>query len=111
MKLEHIAIKTDNIKESIEWYQENLEAEMLYEDETWGLVSIHGTKVAFVLDSMHPPHICFEVTDEKRKELELVHELFKYHRDGSAYLYMKDNARNTVEFLVWPENKNVIMSH
>lgn len=103
MNLDHIAIKSENIKESIEWYKENLEAEVIYEDETWGLASICGTKVAFVLEEMHPPHMCFEVTNEKRKELELEHELFKYHRDGSAYLYVKDNVGNTVEFLVWPE--------
>tara|TARA_R110001592_G_scaffold54449_4_gene166644 strand:- start:1206 stop:1520 length:315 start_codon:yes stop_codon:yes gene_type:complete len=104
MNLDHIAIKSDNIRDSIEWYSKNLDAEIVYEDETWGMVTVQGAKIAFVLETMHPPHLCFEVSKDKKDQLELEYEPFKYHRDGSSYLYIKDTAGNTIEYLVWPEN-------
>lgn len=103
MSLDHIAVKSDNISDSIKWYQDNLDAEILYEDETWGMVTVYGTKIAFVLEDMHPPHLCFEVSKNKKAQLELEHEPFKYHRDGSSYLYIRDAAGNTIEYLVWPD--------
>ena len=52
MKMHHIAITVQNIKESIDWYTENLNAEVLFEDKTWGLVSVNGFKIAFVFKDM-----------------------------------------------------------
>jgi len=104
MRMDHIALKSNNIKETIAWYQDNLPVEILYQDETWALVAINGLKVAFVLEAMHPPHLCFEIDLEKKNELELQYEKFKYHRDGSLYLYVKDINDNTIEYLYWPNN-------
>ena len=106
MKMDHIALKSNDIKETVSWYQENLSADILYQDETWALVQVNCFKIAFVLETMHPPHICFEIDLEKKNELELEHEEFKHHRDGSAYLYVKDINSNVIEFLYWPDNKN-----
>ena len=105
MNFDHIAIKVNNIQESIDWYKENVKVEVLYQDETWCLLKAGGAKVAFVLEDMHPPHLCFEVDKETKQELELKHQLsFKSHRDGSEYIYVKDNCENFIEFLYWPNH-------
>lgn len=104
MKMHHIAITVQNIKESIDWYTENLNAEVLFEDKTWGLVSVNGFKIAFVFKDMHPPHLCFEIDEETKDELSLKYEKeFKAHRDGSEYIYVPDISGNTIEFLYWPD--------
>ena len=107
MKFDHIAIKVNNINETVDWYRENLEANILYQDETWALAKVSNIKVAFVLEDQHPPHLCFEIGKDKKEELKISHSEFKYHRDGSEYIYIKDNNDNTIEFLYWPEVKNV----
>ena len=87
-----------DIYKSVEWYQKNLDAECLYMDDTWGLVSISGTKIAFVVATQHPPHICFEV-DHDYVHKKLGHKKFKKHRDGTESCYITDCDGNFIEFL------------
>lgn len=107
MKFDHVAIKVNDIDESVDWYKENLKGRVLYQDKTWCLMSVNNIKVAFVLDHSHPPHLCFEIDSDQKEELTLKHETFGTHRDGSEYLYVKDNSDNVIEYLYWPKIKNV----
>lgn len=107
MKFDHLAINVYNIQESIDWYLGHLGGEILYQDETWGLISVGGMKLAFTLEEQHPPHLCFEIEDKDKESLTVKYGDFGWHRDGSEYLYVKDNSGNTVEFLMWPKIKNV----
>jgi len=101
-------MKVNNIEETVEWYKDNLKADVKYQDDTWALVSIEGFKVAFVLEEMHPPHLCFEINKEEKPELEVKYnKTFEKHRDGSEYLYVKDVSGNYIEFLYWPEIINM----
>jgi catechol 2,3-dioxygenase-like lactoylglutathione lyase family enzyme len=102
MIYDHVAIKSSNIKRSVDWYAENWGAHVLYHDESWGLVMIGETKVSFVLPERHPPHICFEVCDDFIAQ-KLCNKTFKPHRDGSSSCYVRDPDGNFIEFLRWPE--------
>jgi len=99
---DHIALSSKNIDETINWYIENLNASVLYQDETWGLVSVGGIKIAFVIKSQHPSHVCFEVDDSYIDQY-LSNKIFKEHRDESSSCYVKDIDGNHIEFLKWPK--------
>ena len=97
MKLDHVAINVKEISSSVEWYRENHKAEILYQDDTWAMLLIGGVKLALTVATEHPPHIAFEVDSvDKFPPGE-----FKYHRDGSAYLYTKDPEGNVIEYICW----------
>ena len=64
-KIDHIAIQTDSIKESINWYKMMFDCDVEFEDSTWALIKFENTKLALVIPDQHPPHIAI-----KRKNLE-----------------------------------------
>ena len=101
MKFDHVAIVSNNIKKSVQWYVEKWKAEIIYEDETWGLIALGGSKIAFVSPHQHPAHMCFEI-DEDFISTKLTNETFKPHRDGSSSCYIRDPDGNFLEFLYWP---------
>jgi hypothetical protein len=107
MKFDHVAINVVNIDDSIKWYLGELGGEILYQDETWGLISTSGVNIAFTLKSQHPPHICFEIDVHQKNRLELKGHKFKKHRDGSFSTYVKDINNNYVEYLFWPRSKKI----
>ena len=97
MKLDHIAIKVENIQRSIEWYTNKFKAEVLYCDDTWAMVKIGDTKLAFVLPSQHPPHFGLSVESVE----DIPSNIMKIHRDLSIYSYIKDPDGNVVEVLCY----------
>ena len=104
MTFDHVAIVSKNISRSIDWYVDKWDAKILYQDETWGLIKIGKSKIAFVSPHQHPAHICFEINEQfinkKLKEL-----TFKAHRDGSSSCYIRDPDGNFLEFLYWPDKE------
>ena len=98
MKFDHVALISKNIEKTVKWYVENLNAEILYQDETWGLVEIAGTRIAFTIPSQHPPHIAFAVDS-----LEKIPGAAKIHRDGSISSYVSDPDGNFIEYIYWPK--------
>jgi catechol 2,3-dioxygenase-like lactoylglutathione lyase family enzyme len=104
MNFDHVALISESIEKSIEWYVEKWGAEILYQDETWGLISIGKSKIAFVTPNQHPAHICFEINEEFIAN-KLSGETFKGHRDGSSSCYVRDPDGNFLEFLYWPKQK------
>ena len=101
MTLDHVAVKVEDIQQSVDWYRLNLEAEILYQDETWGLLQIGNSKIALVTTSQHPPHIAFKVTC--LEDFPCSPSDIKEHRDGSKYFYGLDPAGNTVEWIFYPD--------
>lgn len=104
MKFDHVALVSNDIGKSIEWYVKNWCAEILYQDDTWGLIKLANTKIAFVSPSQHPAHFCFEI-DESFILEKLQTKTFKAHRDGSSSCYVRDPDGNFLEFLHWPIKK------
>ena len=99
MKFDHIALKSNNIKRSIDWYKNMFkDVEILYFDSTWALLDICGTSISFIMPNQHPPHISFCV-DDNFIEHNLQNEIFEPHRDGTSSCYISDPDGNFVEFL------------
>lgn len=103
MQLDHIAINVENIEKASEWYQKSLDARILYKDETWAMLDVGGTKIALTISKQHPPHFAF--TLHSLDDFPPGEEI-RYHRDGSAYLYIEDPDGNTIEYVYWPEGEN-----
>lgn len=102
MKLDHIAINVENIQESISWYIKNFSATVDYQDATWAMLLIAGTKLALTKKSQHPPHIAFTI------DKDILLENFKTHRDKSKYIYKSDPDGNIIEILQYPGDKDGI---
>ena len=101
MKFDHVALTSKSISNSVKWYAEKFNASIIYQDDTWGLVDVSGTKIAFVMPGQHPPHICFSV-DEEYVKVNLKKSKFKKHRDGTESCYISDCDGNFIEFLKCP---------
>jgi catechol 2,3-dioxygenase-like lactoylglutathione lyase family enzyme len=104
MKYDHVALTVPEgkVRETVAWYVENMSAKVKHVDDTWGLVSCHGTDVAFVIPKQHPPHIAFILDNSEYEQFKNEGKVFKIHRDGSESFYDKDCQGNILEFLFWP---------
>ena len=98
MRVDHIALVVESPLEAVKWYSENFEAEIVYSDETWGVVQLENIKIAFVIKSQHPAHFAFEDPNLKTG---------KKHRDGSVSVYKKDPWGNIYEIVKYPDLKNI----
>ena len=106
MKFDHVAITTtvEKIKETVDWYVAKTDAAILYLDESWGLIETHDhARIAFVVKGQHPPHIAFNISEERHSKFLEQGRKFKKHRDGSESFYAADPSGNFVEFLKWPK--------
>ena len=92
-KIHHIAIEVKNIQDSIDWYRENTNCDISYQDETWALLNYDNISLALVLPNMHPPHIAFEKNNAED------YGTLVPHRDGTSSVYIKDPSDNAVEIL------------
>ena len=83
-----MAIPSNNIAESIQWYQIKLGATIIYQDNTWGMIECGGQKIAFVSPQQHPPHLAFRVSKEELEaESKQAGVGIDQHRDGSRGIY------------------------
>ena len=99
--LDHVALCVSDVSRSVEWYVSNAGAKVEYEDDTWAMVNVGGSKIAFVTEGHHPQHIAFRVSSTGD-----LGSNYKKHRDGSTYVYSKDPDGNTVEFICWEEEED-----
>tara|TARA_Y100001973_G_C5141260_1_gene303051 strand:- start:432 stop:779 length:348 start_codon:yes stop_codon:yes gene_type:complete len=101
MPIDHVAIVVSNIDESLKWYTNNLGFSVEYFDNEWAMLRSGNTKLALTLPGLHPPHIAIEVNSMNMFPKGEI----KYHRDGSAYLYVKDPDGNIVEYIYYPKDQ------
>lgn len=97
MDLDHVALNTEDIEGTANWYVEKFNAKIKYIDESWAFMELGNIKLALTIPSQHPPHIAFTV-----KNIEDVPGVPTTHRDGSVSSYIKDPAGNNVEYVYWP---------
>jgi catechol 2,3-dioxygenase-like lactoylglutathione lyase family enzyme len=100
MKFDHVAVNVSDIGRSVEWYRANLQAMVLYQDETWAFLEAGGAKIALTLKTQHPAHIAFDVGPNPPEEFRLK---AKRHRDGSVSRYIADPDGNAIEWIQYPE--------
>tara|TARA_A100001515_G_C4584460_1_gene214054 strand:+ start:2023 stop:2328 length:306 start_codon:yes stop_codon:yes gene_type:complete len=93
-KIDHIAVVVPNVKKSVQWYQQNTDCKVNYQDDTWAELQYSNVKLALVTPAEHPPHIAF--IDEN------VTNGIK-HRDGSESIYEHDYAGNIIERIKYPK--------
>ena len=99
IKADHIAVNCEDINASVDWYCENLDAKIIYSDDTWAMLSLPGINMALTKKSQHPPHLGFEIfNDSDFPDSQEVKE----HRDGSRYVYVKDPDGNVIEYVKYP---------
>ncbi|OOG24545.1 glyoxalase [Thioalkalivibrio denitrificans] len=91
--LHHVAIPVRNVARAVDWYCGRFRLELIYQDETWALLSFANTRLALVMPGQHPPHIGVVHPDARS------FGVLKTHRDGSASIYLEDSEGNAVEIL------------
>ena len=92
-QLDHVAIPTENIALTVDWYQQHFRCDVAYQDATWALLKFENTQLALVMPSQHPPHVGF-VSPEAETYGEL-----QPHRDGTRSVYVQDPGGNAIEIL------------
>jgi catechol 2,3-dioxygenase-like lactoylglutathione lyase family enzyme len=90
--MHHVAVAVANVKQTVDWYTNNFDCKVTYQDETWALVQFANVSLAFVLPAQHPPHIAMLGDPAEYGEP-------KTHRDGTRSVYVKDPAGNNIEIL------------
>jgi len=91
--IDHIAITVANIEDSLNWYRQQSQCQILYHDNTWALLEYHNIKLALVIDREHPPH--FAMISEKPEQ----YGPLTKHRDGSLSVYIEDPDGNHIEMI------------
>ena len=89
--IDHIAIESNDIAKSVDWYKNKFNCKIKYQDKSWAMLKFENVSVALVVPGQHPPH--FAVVDETIGELSKT----KVHRDGIKYLYETDPDENYIE--------------
>ena len=97
MRIDHIALQVNDIKESVEYYKD-YGASIIHQDDTWAFLQFDNIKLALVIEDEHPYHIAFEVDM-------LPHtENVKKHRDGSISYYIKEGYKSLTQKRIEKEN-------
>ncbi len=89
--VDHIALESKNIADSVRWYISNFKCNLEYQDETWALLGFNNIQIALVTPGQHPPH--FAIVDRNIVNMEGK----KTHRDGIHYIYENDPDMNVIE--------------
>ncbi len=92
-KIHHIAVQVDDVKQAVDWYRDQFDIEVSYQDETWAMLKFDNISLAIVIPGQHPPHFAIE-NEQAEKYGELTP-----HRDGTASIYIKDPFDNAVEII------------
>lgn len=103
-ELDHVALQTNDINESVAWYVANLGAVVLYADDSWAFMKIGQGKLALVKPEQHPAHVALRVN---RADLDAAamryNQPIATHRDGTAGIYIEDPEGHALELICYPE--------
>jgi hypothetical protein len=104
VRFDHVAHQVPDVAEAISWWRANVgDVEVLYQDDTWGLVEAGGLRMAFVMADEHPGHVAFRVPPERLEELAVRHgREAVVHRDGSRSFYVDGPGETGVEIISYP---------
>jgi len=108
MTFDHVAVPSNDIPQSVQWYMKHFGATVLYQDKSWAFLNVGGTKLALVSPSQHPPHVALRVSEQQLAEAsrELKVPIDK-HRDGTTGIYIHDPFGNAVELICYPVGETV----
>jgi extradiol dioxygenase family protein len=102
--IDHVAFVVDNIADAVGWYVSKTGSKILYQDESWAMLEIFGTKLALVLPGHHPAHFAIKCksTESFPCDMEEINE----HRDSSKYYYLCDPYGNAIEWICYSPDNN-----
>jgi len=106
-KFDHVAFVVKDVAEAVGFYNATFDGvEVLYLDESWAFISVDGMKIAFVIESQHPPHLAMRIDDKSQFEAEAMRHGKKVsvHRDLSESFYFNDPSGNMIEVMYYPKN-------
>jgi catechol 2,3-dioxygenase-like lactoylglutathione lyase family enzyme len=108
MQFDHVAIPSNDIAASVEWYRQKFAATVLYQDKTWAFLNVGGQKLALVTPSQHPPHVAIRVSDEALAQAAKAANVpIDRHRDGTTGIYLHDPFGNAIELICYPPGETV----
>ncbi len=103
MTFDHMAVPSNDIPASIEWYKSRFNATVLYQDATWAMLTVGGQKLALVSPQEHPPHLAYRVNELQLADAAMqTDSKILSHRDGSRGIYLHDPFGNAVELICYP---------
>jgi catechol 2,3-dioxygenase-like lactoylglutathione lyase family enzyme len=106
--MDHVAVQTDDIAGSVEWYVERFGAIVLYQDSTWAFLRLGQGKLALVTPSQHPPHVALRLTEtELEAAAARAGKPIDRHRDGTTGIYIEDPQGNVIELICYPPGETV----
>jgi catechol 2,3-dioxygenase-like lactoylglutathione lyase family enzyme len=105
VQFDHVAIRVPDVAAALEWWQRTVPgSEVLYADETWGLLQAGGAKLALVIAEQHPDHLAFKVSDAELERLASEHDAaIATHRDASRSFYVEAPGDHRVEVIAYPD--------
>jgi len=105
VKFDHVAQPVPDIAAALAWWQRAVPgAQVLYADDTWGLLEAGGARLAFVMADQHPYHLAFKVSTEELERLAAEHEAqIAVHRDDSRSFYLEAPGDARVEIIAYPD--------
>ncbi|MCG7895196.1 MAG: VOC family protein [Candidatus Thiodiazotropha taylori] len=92
-KIDHIAVQVEDVKSAVDWYCNQFDVEVTYQDETWAMLKFDNISLAIVVPGQHPPH--FAVQNQQAEE----YGELTTHRDGTASIYINDPFGNAIEII------------
>jgi len=104
LELDHVAVVSQDIARSVQWYVETLGAQVIYQDTTWAFLKVGQGKIALVTPGQHPPHTAVRVNEAELERSSVEAGLpIDTHRDGTRGIYITDPDGNQVELICYPE--------
>lgn len=108
MTFDHVAIPSNDIAASVEWYCAKFGATILYQDKSWAFLEVGGQKLALVTPTQHPPHVAVRVSEEElAKAAQSAGLAIDKHRDGTTGIYIHDPFGNAIELICYPAGGTV----
>jgi catechol 2,3-dioxygenase-like lactoylglutathione lyase family enzyme len=108
MTFDHVAVPSNDISQSVEWYRAKFGATVLFQDKTWAFLNVGGQKLALVTPTQHPPHVAVRVTEQElASAAQSAGVQIDKHRDGTTGIYIHDPFGNAVELICYPAGQTV----
>src|SRR5580765_4462755 len=102
--LDHVAVPSNDIAQSVQWYVSQFGADVIFQDATWAFLKLGDTKLALVSPQQHPPHVAVRVSEAQLEAAARAAGLpVDVHRDGTRGIYIHDPFGNAVELIYYPE--------
>jgi catechol 2,3-dioxygenase-like lactoylglutathione lyase family enzyme len=108
MRFDHVAVPSNHIQASVDWYRARFGATVIYQDATWAFLNVAGQKLALVTPTQHPPHVALAVSEEELSEASQSTGIpITHHRDGTRGIYLHDPFGNAVELICYSKGQAV----